>query len=195
MSKLGMPDVVVSFREKGIEAIQRSQRGIVLLVLEEEGKDLTQDYLSIYSVDDIPTDISEDNQEQIKLALLGYQTAPKKVMVYFIPPVSEEEESGGATYTGTGETMVEEAGSWDGEEESASESDTPATRSASESEASASSAALQDYTKVLKVLEGVKFTYLVIPGIIPEQVIPARFDPAELPARHDPGDVVDVTTI
>ena len=32
MAKLGMPTVVVKFIEAGIEAIQRSQRGIVALI-------------------------------------------------------------------------------------------------------------------------------------------------------------------
>ena len=35
MAKLGMPTVVVKFIEAGIEAIQRSQRGIVALILED----------------------------------------------------------------------------------------------------------------------------------------------------------------
>ena len=35
MAKLGMPSVVVKFVEAGIEAIQRSQRGIVGLILED----------------------------------------------------------------------------------------------------------------------------------------------------------------
>ena len=36
MAKLGMPNVIISFREAGIAAIERSQRGIVFLILEEE---------------------------------------------------------------------------------------------------------------------------------------------------------------
>ena len=36
MAKLGMPNVIVSFEEAGIAAIERSKRGIVALILEEE---------------------------------------------------------------------------------------------------------------------------------------------------------------
>lgn len=89
MSKLKMPSVIVAFEEKGIEAIQRSQRGIVLLILEQAGKDMTKDYINIYTIDDIPEDLTDENKEYIKLALLGYQTAPKKVIVYFIEPPAE----------------------------------------------------------------------------------------------------------
>ena len=66
MAKLKMPTVSVVFQEIGISALERSQRGIVLLILEEAGKSLAQDYLTIYTDDDIPTDISEENQEQIR---------------------------------------------------------------------------------------------------------------------------------
>ena len=38
MAKLGMPNVIVSFKEAGIAAIERSKRGIVALILEEVDK-------------------------------------------------------------------------------------------------------------------------------------------------------------
>ena len=42
MAKLGMPSVVVKFVEAGIEAIQRSQRGIVGLILEDTKVSITK---------------------------------------------------------------------------------------------------------------------------------------------------------
>ena len=36
MAKLGMPSISITFQEKGIEAIERSKRGIVALILEVE---------------------------------------------------------------------------------------------------------------------------------------------------------------
>ena len=36
MPKLGMPNVDIAFREKGIEAVERSQHGIEMLLLEED---------------------------------------------------------------------------------------------------------------------------------------------------------------
>ena len=192
MSQLGMPDIIVAFKEKGIEAIQRSQRGIVMLVLEEEGKDLVNDHLDLYSVDDIPSEgITDFSREQMQLALEGYQLAPKKVMAYFIPPVSEDEEedsdstsetasTGETVYTGTGETMTEEAGSWDDDEEEtttesstteeSSTSSTSETASTSTEETATTTEKKQDYSAVLKLAEAVKFTYLVIPQIRQSQV-------------------------
>lgn len=41
MAKLGMPSINISFIEAGIEAINRSQRGIVALLLEEPQATIT----------------------------------------------------------------------------------------------------------------------------------------------------------
>lgn len=165
MSKLGMPDIVVAFKERGIEAIQRSKRGIVMLVLEEEGKDLINDHLDLFSVDDIPSEgISDFSREQMQLALEGYQLAPKKVMAYFIPPVASTTAEAGAgegTASGDGPSLDDE------EETPATDTGAAETGGASESD---STEAKQDYSAVLKVAEGVKFTYLVIPQIRDSQV-------------------------
>ncbi len=156
MSKLKMPSVIVAFEEKGIEAIQRSQRGIVLLVLEQEGKDMTKDYLNIYTIDDIPEDLTDENKEYIKLALLGYQTTPKKVVVYFIPPVPTPTtaEAGAEEGTASGDGADLDAG---GETAAGGTTETTTT-------------AKQDYTKILRVIETVEFIYLAIPQIQPENV-------------------------
>ena len=65
MAKLGMPTVVVKFIEAGIEAIQRSQRGIVALILEDtkqvidklatktNGHEVLPNPFLVYTVDDI----------------------------------------------------------------------------------------------------------------------------------------------
>ena len=156
MSKLKMPSVIVAFEEKGIEAIQRSQRSIVLLILEQDGKDMTKDYLNIYTIDDIPEDLTDENKEYIKLALLGYQTAPKKVIVYFIPPVptTATAETGAGEGTASGDGADLDTG------EEAAAGDTTET----------TTTAKQDYTKILRVIETVEFVYLAIPQIQPENV-------------------------
>lgn len=195
MSQLGMPDIIVAFKERGIAAIQRSKRGIVMLVLEEEDKDLVNDHLDLFSVDDIPSEgITDFSREQMQLALEGYQLAPKKVMVYFIPPVKEDKESadagagegaasgdgadlsgdGESTVSGGGEAMVDE-GDEEGTTEAGGVSDSDATagdtteETATETE-TATTEKKQDYSAVLKLAEAVKFTYLVIPQIRDSQV-------------------------
>lgn len=99
MAKLGMPSVIISFKEAGIAAIERSQRGIVFLILEEEqevidkltvntsaicGKAITGQAITgniekqevienpfvIYTIDDIPSELSENNKDYITKCLL-----------------------------------------------------------------------------------------------------------------------------
>lgn len=77
---LKMPNVFISFEEKGITAIQRSQRGIIAMIFQVNNP--SDSVTNIYSIDDIPESWNKYKKEQIELALKGYQTAPKKVMVF-----------------------------------------------------------------------------------------------------------------
>ena len=98
MAKLGMPTVIISFIEAGIAAIERSKRGIVALILEEEKtvldklltdhevgettvKAITNPF-TVYTTDDIPSELSEANREYITKCLLGYVTTPYRVKIY-----------------------------------------------------------------------------------------------------------------
>lgn len=85
---LKMPSVIVDFKEKGITAIQRSQRGIVALVLIEDSAELIS-VTNIYTADDVPETLSEFNQEQINLCLIGYQNTPRAVKAVVVPKSTE----------------------------------------------------------------------------------------------------------
>lgn len=93
MAKLGLPSITVKFKSVGITAIERSQRGIVALLLKEkkvesaEGKPGNEDLFAgspytIYTTTDIPDGLKDFNQDQIELALMGYQTSPRHILVY-----------------------------------------------------------------------------------------------------------------
>ena len=92
---MGLPSIIIAFKEKGITAIKRSQRGIVALVLQEDDTSkLTGSPYTVYTATDIPEGLSAANQQQIELALKGYQTTPKKVYVFIIKtPDAEETEN------------------------------------------------------------------------------------------------------
>lgn len=99
MAKLGMPSISITFKEAGIEAIERSQRGIVALILEEEKTVIdklfsqheynneTVEALSVphvvYTLDDIPGELSDVNKDYITKCMLGYQKTPYRVKIYF----------------------------------------------------------------------------------------------------------------
>ena len=107
MAKLGMPSVNIAFTEAGIEAIERSQRGIVALILEEPAATVTEllagykdgdedvpaikNPFTVYTSDDIPEKLTDDNKDYIKKTLLGYQTTPYRVKIYLQPTVTKAE--------------------------------------------------------------------------------------------------------
>ena len=110
MAKLGMPTVIISFIEAGIAAIERSKRGIVALILEEDEalistlltdhevgettvKAITNPF-TVYTTDDIPSELSEENRDYITKCLLGYVTTPYRVKIYL---QAKSEEAAGAT--------------------------------------------------------------------------------------------------
>lgn len=93
----GLPSIIVAFKEKGITAIKRSQRGIAALVLEESNAaQFTGSPYTVYTTTDVPEGLSEFNKKQIELCLMGYQTAPKKIFVYVInkPTTTTKEVEG-----------------------------------------------------------------------------------------------------
>ena len=99
MAKLGMPSVNIAFEEAGIEAIERSKRGIVALILEEPQDTITKlltDHTGtdnstikaitnpfvIFTTDDIPSELTDNNKDYIKKCLIGYTKTPYRVRVY-----------------------------------------------------------------------------------------------------------------
>ena len=114
MAKLGMPSVNIAFIEAGIEAIQRSQRGIVALLLEENTDTVTKlltDHIgsdgkttikaiknpfTVYTTDDIPDELSDDNKDYITKASIGYVKSPYRVKVYLMDKVTDETENAAA---------------------------------------------------------------------------------------------------
>ena len=82
MSDLGAPSINISFTEKGKSAIKRGSRGIVLLGVKDNISAPLNNPITVTSIGDVPGTLSDATKEQIKLALIGYQTAPIKVLVY-----------------------------------------------------------------------------------------------------------------
>jgi len=86
---MGLPSITIAFKEKGITAIKRSQRGIDVLILKEEDPTKFTSPYTIYTSTDIPSMLNDFNKEQIGLALIGYQTSPKKILVYIESKTAE----------------------------------------------------------------------------------------------------------
>ncbi len=82
MSVLKAPEINISFIDKGNSAVERGSRGIVLLGVRDAFVAPMANPATVTSPGDIPAGVTDVTREQIKLALLGYQTAPIKVLVY-----------------------------------------------------------------------------------------------------------------
>lgn len=80
---MGLPSVIINFKETASSAIKRGERGIVALVL-RDGVDNIESH-EVLVPSDVPTDLKEFNREQIQLALMGYETPPKKVIGVVVP--------------------------------------------------------------------------------------------------------------
>jgi hypothetical protein len=79
---MGAPSINISFIEKAISAITRGERGIVMLLVKDTLVAPAVNPATVIFVSDIPSTFSNVTKEQIKLALIGYVNAPKKVLVY-----------------------------------------------------------------------------------------------------------------
>jgi len=80
---MGLPSVIINFKETASSVAKRGERGIVTLVLKDSVDEIEHD--KVLTVADIHPTLNEFNREQIKLDLMGYQTAPKKVLAVIIP--------------------------------------------------------------------------------------------------------------
>lgn len=79
---MGAPSIDISFIEKGISAIKRGERGIVMLWVKDTLPESTINPITVVTESDIPSGLSDATVKQVKLAMIGYTNAPKKVLVY-----------------------------------------------------------------------------------------------------------------
>lgn len=82
---MGLPEIVIDFKTKATTAIQRSERGIVALIIADDtGAFDTKEYTEAISTS---TDWTVDNIALINLAFLG---KPNKVIVERVPTVTPD---------------------------------------------------------------------------------------------------------
>ncbi len=86
---MGLPSVTVLFKEAAETTANRAEHGVVGLILKDTVPDTNPVVVSTQA--DIPGTLSADNQDQIRLALLGYaeDQRTRKVEAYIIPKASE----------------------------------------------------------------------------------------------------------
>ena len=86
---MGAPNINISFIEKAITAITRGERGIVMLWVKDVLPEAAVNPITIITESDLPEDLSEETVEQVKLAMIGYTNAPKKILIYCMGIIEE----------------------------------------------------------------------------------------------------------
>lgn len=79
---MGEPSIEIVFKQAGITAIKRGERGVVVLILKDTMPSSYSNPIKMETIDEIPKTLSDFNKEQIKLAMIGYQNPPKQVIAY-----------------------------------------------------------------------------------------------------------------
>ena len=93
---MGAPIINISFIEKAKTIFGRAERGVVGLILKDNVTGSNPQKFTVQLTDEIPEYLSDFNKEQIKLALMGNVTAPKKVVCFVMnvgAPNDEDEPS------------------------------------------------------------------------------------------------------
>ena len=99
---MGEPKIKISFLEAARQNMERAEYGTVLMAI----KDVQSDAFVVQNANDIPATLSNFNKEQIKLCLLGNQTAPKKIIVYIMDKDAQDISSEYASLINYAKTCV-----------------------------------------------------------------------------------------
>lgn len=79
---MGLPNINIAFSTAATNAIRRSQKGVVALIV----KDASANGAHVLTKEaDIPAALSAANKAYISRAFLGYVNKPRKVIVYVLP--------------------------------------------------------------------------------------------------------------
>lgn len=89
---MGAPSIDILFIEKAISAVKRGERGIVMLWVKDRLPESAINPITVVTESDIPEGLSDTTVEQIKLAMMGYTNAPKKVLVYCMNVIADADE-------------------------------------------------------------------------------------------------------
>lgn len=82
MAKIGMPEIKIVFESQGLSAIQRSERGIVLLLLKGENEDEQGSY-KLTTLFDL-SEKKQFSERNAKLIRLAFEANPRKLLVEIV---------------------------------------------------------------------------------------------------------------
>ena len=86
---MGLPELSFAYRAAAQSAANRSKKGVVALILRDEGLD--EGVYTVAHEADIPTELGAENKAYIKRALTGYVSTPSKVLAAVLNAEAPEE--------------------------------------------------------------------------------------------------------
>lgn len=78
---MGLPSIDITFKTLGMTAIQRSQKGVVAVILEDAAG--AGEHV-MTNVTEIPAELGAENRTYLERAFLGYVNPPRKVIAYVV---------------------------------------------------------------------------------------------------------------
>lgn len=84
-----MPKISISFVSAAASAIERSEKGTVLLIVRDTSTGMAGNHWTLTSVTQIPAGFTAANKAYIQRAFAGYINPPKKVVVYAISAATD----------------------------------------------------------------------------------------------------------
>ena len=83
---MGLPNINIAFKSTAASAVQRSEKGVVALILKDAKENGGHAYTNVTQV---PSTLGAANQAYVQRAFLGYVNPPRKVLVYVLPAAAE----------------------------------------------------------------------------------------------------------
>ena len=77
---MGLPNINITFRTLASTAISRSKKGVVALIVKDDG--VTAGGVSLTNAEQIPSGLSAANKAYVEQAFIGYTEKPRKVLLY-----------------------------------------------------------------------------------------------------------------
>ena len=88
---MGLPNINIEFKTTAASAIERSERGIVGVILRDAN---SNGAFSLTKTSQIPEGLGTENQAYVERAFMGYINPPKKVILYVQPSTSTDLSEG-----------------------------------------------------------------------------------------------------
>lgn len=87
---MGLPNINISFSTAAATAIERSQKGIVAIILKDANGTGAHALTKAVQIKTEMSTLGIDNQKYVERAFLGYVNPPRKVIVYILPSTAED---------------------------------------------------------------------------------------------------------